>query len=169
MQTNLFLPLNKNCTENLLKWWRFSHQSNTKLLIRRLLEDLLPSSYPILIISIWPKTQLLVKSTLRNSVVLAWCRLESRTVICSFCKKRGLCRAFWCALPKHLIQHSPKLTWLSCCEIPWYHLMTLFKQGIFVTWRHVTKWYSVRESMCAPVIEGPLWHSFLVLINCITN
>lgn len=73
----------------------------------------------------------------------------------SFCKKWGLCGAFWCALPKHLIQHSSKLTWLSCCEIPWYHLMTLFKRG-FLSLGIMSQNDTVREHVCSCCWGPPL-------------
>lgn len=78
--------------------------------------------------------------------VLALYRLGSLSVACSFYKKWWLC-VFWCALPKHLIQHHPTFTWVSCCEIPWYCLMTLFKQGFLslgiMSWND-----TVREKAC---------------------
>jgi len=54
---------------------RFSHRSDTELLIGKLLDDFLSSSHPILIISIRPKTQLRVESTPRDSVV-CWLRAD---------------------------------------------------------------------------------------------
>jgi len=104
----------------------------------------------------------------RFGCVLAPRRPERLSVTGSVCQRWGLWGFFWCALPKDLIQHFPKLTWLSCCEIPWYHLMTLFKQG-FLSLSIISQNDMVRERMCAAVVEDPLWHSFLVLINCITN